>query len=120
MCNLCIAVVGNDRGLQPKSMFNKAILFVIMTDEKVVVYRGDFRTVNGKCVIGRSSKIVRRMNKVVLEYLRSSDEGTRIVDWSKILLDRNSPQKKPQTHPGRVASLAYMNMVLNNAATLCK
>ena len=69
---------------------------------------------------GRNSKIVRKMNRVVLEYLRSSNEGIRIVDWSKILLDRNSPQKKPQTHPGRVASLAYMNLVLNNAATLCK
>jgi hypothetical protein len=70
---------------------------------------------------GRSREIIRKMNRLVLEYLKSSNEGIRIVDWSKILLDRNSPQKKPKTHPARVASLAYMNLVLNIAQSIsCK
>ena len=71
--------------------------------------------------MGRNRELTRKMNRLVLEYLKSSNEGVRIVDWSKILLDRNSPQKRPRTHPGQVASLAYVNLVLNIALSIsCK
>ena len=74
-----------------------------------------------KPAMGRSGKLTRKMNRLVLEYLKSSNESVRIVDWSKILLDRNSPQKRPTTHPGQVASLAYVNVVLNIAQCIsCK
>ena len=68
--------------------------------------------------MGRSKELTCKMNRLVLKYLKSSDEGVRIVDWSKILRDRNSPQKRPRTHPGQAASLAYMNLVLNIAQSI--
>jgi len=74
-----------------------------------------------KPTMGRNRELTRKMNRLVLEYLKSSNEGVRVVDWSKILLDRNSPEKRPRTHPGQIASLAYVNLVLNIALSIsCK
>lgn len=55
------------------------------------------------------------MNEAVMQYLQIYRKEIELCDWAKILTSKNSPQKQPQTHPGREASLAYINIILNYA-----
>ena len=68
--------------------------------------------------IGRTLQIIEDMNESIVEYLRKHRKEINICDWSKILLATNSPEKVPRTHPRRIASLAYVNVILNLARRL--
>jgi len=68
-----------------------------------------------KADIGRTLRIIEDMNDSVVNYLQKDRKEINICDWGKMLLSTNSPQKEPRTHPSRIASLAYMNVILNHA-----
>jgi hypothetical protein len=65
--------------------------------------------------IGRTLRIIEDMNESVVYYLRKERKEIDICDWGKILRATNSPQKEPRTHPLKIASLAYINVILNHA-----
>lgn len=64
---------------------------------------------------GRNKQIIDRMNHSILQWLKQSDQCVKIVEWNKILSDKNSPEVVPRTHPGVEASLGYINLILNVA-----
>jgi len=114
-------VSGQNLDFEPTSGFvkewlSRVAIFIDVVQQRFPHAKYAWRTAPlPKPDIGRTLKIIEDMNESVVNYLRKYRKEIDICDWGKILLATNSPQREPRTHPLRIASLAYINVILNHA-----